>query len=195
MQSASFSTQYFYSLAEGTVRTAIDHVSHTFRSSNRPDRRNDDGWHLSYILYQQYKGYNNQDKKVKQQKPLPLIFLRELHKNKTTVENISISQLSIGAISLPCNHANILALVYLKKDDEPTTYASATFVFMLRYAKPPIHIPDLPSPTQSKSLSSFIRLMNGMIQSRCIVPVAQYSDQYYHGHPLSDMFFTIQALP
>ena len=72
--------------------------------------------------------------------------------------------------------------------------ASATFVFTLRDAKSPIPIPDLPSPTWSQSLLSFRRAMNDINQSLCIVPVAQYSAQYDHGHPLSDVFFPIQAL-
>ena len=98
MQEASFSTQSFSSLAEGMLRTAVDHVAQTFRSINRSDPRNDNRWHLSYILQQQDKGYNNQDKNVKQQKALPLIILRELHKNKTSVKNIAVAQLCIGAI-------------------------------------------------------------------------------------------------
>ena len=79
MQEASFSTQSFSSLAEGMLRTAVDHVAQTFRSINRSDPRNDNRWHLSYILQQQYKGYKNQYKNVKQKKSFPLIFLRELH--------------------------------------------------------------------------------------------------------------------
>ena len=85
-------------MAEGTVRTAVDQVVQTFRSRNRPDPRNDDGGRLSYILQQQYKDYKNQDNNFKQQKAPPLIFLRELHKNKTTVKNIAIAQLCIGAL-------------------------------------------------------------------------------------------------
>ena len=50
MREDSFSTQSFSSLSEGTVRTAVDHVAQTFRSSNRPDPRNDDGGCLYYIL-------------------------------------------------------------------------------------------------------------------------------------------------
>ena len=98
MQETSFSTKYFSSLAEGTIRTTVDHVAQTFRSSNQPDPRNDNRGCLSYVLQQQYKGYKNQDKNVKKQKALPLIVLRELHKNKTTVKNIAIAQLCIGTI-------------------------------------------------------------------------------------------------
>ena len=98
MQEDSFSTQYLSSLAEGTVRTAVDHVAQKFRSNKPLDPRNNNRGRISYILQQQYKGYKNQDKNVKKQKPLPLIFLRELHKNKTTVKNIAIYQLYIGAI-------------------------------------------------------------------------------------------------
>ena len=39
----------------------------------------------------------NLDKNTKQQKALPLVVLRELAKNKSTVENIALAQLCIGA--------------------------------------------------------------------------------------------------
>ena len=98
MQEDSFSTQYLSSLAEGTVRTAVDHVAQKFRSNKPLDPRNNNRGRISYILQQQYKCYNIQDKNAKQQKSLPLIALIELHKKKNTVENIAIDQLCIGAI-------------------------------------------------------------------------------------------------
>ena len=52
---------------------------------------------MSYILQQQYRGYKNLDKNTKQQKALPLIVLREVAKNRSTVENIALGQLFIGA--------------------------------------------------------------------------------------------------
>ena len=82
MQESSFSTQYFSSLDEVTVRTAVDHVAKNLRSSDRPHHINDEKGCLSYILKQQYKSYKNQDKNGKQQKALPLIVLREIHKKK-----------------------------------------------------------------------------------------------------------------
>ena len=98
MREASFSHDSFDTLAEGTVRAAVDNVAQNFRANNRPDPRVDDGGRLHIILQQQYKGYKNMDKHQVQQKALPLIVLRKLFENKSTVENIAIAQLCIGAI-------------------------------------------------------------------------------------------------
>ena len=97
MREATFSKGNVNSLAEGTIRTTIDYVAQTFRADNRPDPKVDDGGRLSCILQQQYKGYKNLDGNTKQQKALPLIVLRELAKNKSTVENLALAQLVIGA--------------------------------------------------------------------------------------------------
>ena len=97
MREATFSKRNVNTLAEGTIRTTVDYVAQTFRSNNRPDPKVDDGGRLSCILQQQYKGYKNLDANTKQQKALPLIILRELAKNKSTVENIALVQLCIGA--------------------------------------------------------------------------------------------------
>ena len=98
MREATFSKGNVNSLAEGTIRTTIDYVAQTFRADNRPDPKVDDGGRLSCILQQQYKGYKNLDGNTKQQKALPLIVLRELAKNKSTVENLALAQLVIGAL-------------------------------------------------------------------------------------------------
>ena len=98
MREASFSHDSFDTLAEGTIRAAVDNVAQNFRANNRPDPRVDDGGRLHHILQQQYKGYKNMDKHQVQQKALPLIVLRKLFENKSTVENIATAQLCIGAI-------------------------------------------------------------------------------------------------
>ena len=98
MREASYSPSRYTSLAEGTIRSAVDHVAQAFRANNRPDPRQDDGGRLSYVLQQQYRGYKNQDTNVVQQKALPLSVLRKLHSKRSTIENIAIAQLCIGAI-------------------------------------------------------------------------------------------------
>ena len=91
MREATFSKGNVNSLAEGTVRTTIDYVAQAFRADNRPDPKVDDGGRLSCVLQQQYKGYKNLDSNAKQQKVLPLIILRELAKNRSTVENMALA--------------------------------------------------------------------------------------------------------
>ena len=98
MREASFSSAAYTSLAETTVRTAVDNVAQTFRANNRPDPRTDDDGKLNFILQHQYKGYKNKDKNIKQQKALPLCVIRKLHTIKSTAENIAIAQLCTGAI-------------------------------------------------------------------------------------------------
>ena len=98
MREASFSSAAYTSLAETTVRTAVNNVAQTFRANNRPDPRTDDDGKLNFILQHQYKGYKNKDKNIKQQKALPLCVIRKLHTIKSTAENIAIAQLCTGAI-------------------------------------------------------------------------------------------------
>jgi len=97
MREASYSGNSYVTLAEGTVRSTVDYVAQTFRSNNQPDPRLDDGGKLNYLLQQQYKGYKNRDKNIKQQKALPACILRKMFANTSTVENIAIAQLAIGA--------------------------------------------------------------------------------------------------
>ena len=52
MREASFSHDSFDTLAEGTVRAAVDNVAQNFRANNRPDPRVDDGGRLHHILQQ-----------------------------------------------------------------------------------------------------------------------------------------------
>ena len=98
MREASFSSAAYTSLAETTVRASVDNVAQTFRANNRPDPRTDDDGKLAFILQQQYKGYKNKDKNVKQQKALPLCVIRQLHRIKSSNENIAIAQLCTAAI-------------------------------------------------------------------------------------------------
>ena len=98
MREASFSSAAYTSLAETTVRASVDNVAQTFRANNRPDPRTDDDGKLAFILQQQFKGYKNKDKNVKQQKALPLCVIRQLHRIKSSNENIAIAQLCTAAI-------------------------------------------------------------------------------------------------
>ena len=70
LREASFSESAFTSLDEGTGQANVDYVAQVFRHSQRPDPcLNDDG-KLLILLSQQYCGYRNFDKNVKQQKAL-----------------------------------------------------------------------------------------------------------------------------
>ena len=64
----------------------------------RPDPCLDENGKLSILLLQQYCGYRNLDKNVKQQKALLLIVLRQLIKTRSSIENIAIAQLCSGAL-------------------------------------------------------------------------------------------------
>ena len=66
LREASFSASAFIYLAEGTVRSTIDYVAQAFRHGQRPDPRLDGDGKLSILLSQQYRGYRNLDKNVKQ---------------------------------------------------------------------------------------------------------------------------------
>ena len=73
-------------------------MAQAFRNGQRPYPHLDDDGKLSILLLQQCRGYRNLDKKVKQQKALPLIVLRQLIKTRSYIENIAIAQLCTGAL-------------------------------------------------------------------------------------------------
>ena len=97
LREASLSESAFTSLAEGTVRATVDYLAQAFRHGQWPDPRLNDNGKLSIRLLQQYRGYLNLGKKVKQQKALSLIVLRQLIKTGFSIENIAINQLCTGA--------------------------------------------------------------------------------------------------
>ena len=60
MREASYTCKHFVTLAEGTIRSAVDYVAHTFQDHNQPDPRLNEEGKLNYILKQQYKGYKKE---------------------------------------------------------------------------------------------------------------------------------------
>ena len=97
LRQAAYSPKHISKLAEGSIRTAVDHVAQTFRSCHWPDPRLDHEGRVALSLSQQYKGYKNGDANSKPQKALPLSIISQLHKSTSTVENLAISQLCTGA--------------------------------------------------------------------------------------------------
>ena len=76
---------------------AAGNVASAFADAHREDPRIDATGKVAKLLSDQYKGYRNNDAPPKQQKALPAIVLRQLDKNKNTVEDIVACQLAIGA--------------------------------------------------------------------------------------------------
>ena len=150
MREATFSRGNVNSLAEGTIRTTIDYVAQAFRSNNRPDPKVDDGGRLSCVLQHQYKGYKNLDKNTKQQKALPLVVLRELAKNKSTVENIALAQLCIGAFFFVMQSCEYLRTIIPQEKRQTKPSASETFVSSSKADALNIRQPIFLSLTQSQ---------------------------------------------
>ena len=132
MREACFSKRHVKTLAEGTVRTTIDYVAQAFRADNRPDPRTDDGGRLSYILQQQYRGYKNLDKNTRQQKALPLIVLRAVAKNRSTVENIALGQLFIGAFFFAMRSCEYLRTNIAEEQKRTKTLCVRNLRFLLK---------------------------------------------------------------
>ena len=97
MREATFSGDAFDQLVESTIRGTVDSVAQTFRLNDRDDPRHDSGGRLAYILQRQYRGYKNQDRSVKQQKAITGELLLELSKTRSTVTDIAVGQLTMGA--------------------------------------------------------------------------------------------------
>ena len=96
LRKASFFAAVFTNLSEGTVQATVDHVAQAFRHGQQTDPCLDNEGILSILLLQQYRGYRNLDANIKHQKALPLIVLRQLSKNYSSIENIAMAQLCVG---------------------------------------------------------------------------------------------------
>ena len=109
LRDAQFSPKHITRLAEGSIRTTVDHVAQAFRASDRPDPRLDSEGRVALLLSQQYKGYKNRDANSTQQKALPLSVIQQLHKSTNTVENLAVSQLCTGAFFFAMRSCEYLA--------------------------------------------------------------------------------------
>ena len=98
IRQGTFSHKNKNQLVEGSVTTALSHVAQTFRSNDQKDPRLDRDGTTCYYLQEQYRGYRNQDGKVKKQKALPLAVLRKMMKLSCTINQKNQTWLLIGAI-------------------------------------------------------------------------------------------------
>ena len=97
VRTAEYSKRRISQVAEGTVRSTVDHVSQTYRNHQFEDPRLDANNKPSLLLQRQYAGYKSQDPPPQHQKALPALILIQLLKNRTTERSIAIAQLCIGA--------------------------------------------------------------------------------------------------
>ena len=73
-------------------------MAQALRHGQLPDPCLDDDGKLSILFSQQYRGYRNIKRNVKQQKALLLIVLHQLIKTRSSIKNIAIDQLCTGAL-------------------------------------------------------------------------------------------------
>jgi hypothetical protein len=80
VRSGRFLGEKYATLAEGTVRSTILHVVHTFQEKGRPNPTKNADSKLIILLSRQFRAYRNNDPKQSQQKVLPFAVLDELAK-------------------------------------------------------------------------------------------------------------------
>ena len=85
-------------MVASTVCAAVDNVSQTFREYDHGDPRLDESGKTARILSQQLKGYKEEDPDERQEKAIPLSFLREMHRIAISDLDKAIANLCIGAI-------------------------------------------------------------------------------------------------
>ena len=97
LREALFSSSSYDTLASGTVRDSVDHVASSIRDSAGFDPRLDCNGNYSRLLLQQFRGYKASDPPTHQQKAIPPIIIRELHKSRRHPEDVAAAQLVTGA--------------------------------------------------------------------------------------------------
>ena len=65
-------------LVASSCRTALDSVRKAFRANGRPDPALDADGKLALILHYQLRGYTNMDPSPKQQRPIPLVLIKQM---------------------------------------------------------------------------------------------------------------------
>ena len=89
-------------LVEGTVRGAVSNVVQAFLAAGRQSPTKDGDNELSILLSQQFRAFQNDDPKEKQEKALPISVLDKLAKRQVTDLDRAITQLTVGAAFFAC---------------------------------------------------------------------------------------------
>ena len=77
-QTYASSTKGYDHLVASSCRTALDGVRAAFRASGRPDPALDPDGKFADLLRYQLRGYTNNDPSTRQQKPIPIILIRQM---------------------------------------------------------------------------------------------------------------------
>jgi hypothetical protein len=86
-------------LAEGTFKATINHVALIFQDfSQRDPKKNGETGQTLSILSQQYRGYRNEDPKVKPLKAIPVCVPHEVGRcNCVSIKDVALGQLGFSA--------------------------------------------------------------------------------------------------
>ncbi len=102
LREGRFSTSRHETLAKGTVRGTFSHAVQAFWTKGRPNTTKDYNHKLSLLLLRQFRAFQNEVPKEKQQKALPFSVLDKLGKQQVTELDRVITQFIIGAAFFAC---------------------------------------------------------------------------------------------